>query len=182
MRKRISVYIDGANFYGDMTSINPKYTDTKFDFEKYIKHLIGKNILVRICYYNGSLKRQINPVIFQKQQRLFSRLRNIENCEVIICKRKPRTDGDGNEYHIIKADDVCLALDMLGDAYEDEYDEAILISSDGDFVPLIERVKRLGKEVAICYFGDCVSGELLKNTDNNLLINKKVLRKFFFAN
>jgi len=39
--KRVSVYIDGANFYGGMTSINPRYTDTKFDFEKFIKYLIS---------------------------------------------------------------------------------------------------------------------------------------------
>ena len=90
MGKRISIYIDGANFYGGISSINPKYTDAKFDFERYIKYLVGENELTKIYYYNASLKQQINEELFKKQQRLFSRLRNIRKCKVIICKRKPR--------------------------------------------------------------------------------------------
>ncbi len=180
MLKRISIYIDGANFYVGMTSINPKYTDVKFDFEKYIQNIIGKNNLIKIYYYNGSLKQQINFKIFQKQQKLFSRLRKIKRCEVIICKRKPRINDEGREYHIIKGDDIYLALDMQGDAYENKYDKAILISSDGDFIYLIKRIKALKKEVEVCYFESCVSKQLLKEANEIRLINKKILRKFFF--
>jgi len=50
MIKRVSVYIDGANFYGGLTSINKRFTDTKFDFENYIKSLVGKGDLVSINY------------------------------------------------------------------------------------------------------------------------------------
>ncbi len=37
--KKICIYIDGANFYGGISSINPKYSDTKFDFEKYFNSI-----------------------------------------------------------------------------------------------------------------------------------------------
>jgi len=178
--KRVSVYIDGANFYGGVTSINPKYTDTKFDFENYIKKIISWNVLVEVYYYNGSLKRQIQPHLFKKQQRFFSRLRSIRNFNVIILKRKPRINEYGEEYHTIKGDDICLALDMQGDAYEDKYDKAILISSDGDFVPLIKKVRKLDKEVDVCYFKDCVAKELLKEANKISLIDKKILKKYFF--
>lgn len=180
MTKRISVYIDGANFYGGICSINKKYTDTKFDFEKYIKHLVGKNILVRVYYYNAFVKKKINLKIWNKQRELFNRLSKIKKCKVTLCTKKPRLNILGEEYHIIKGDDICLALDMQGDAYENKYDKAILISSDGDFTPLIERVKKLNKEVCVCYFENCVSDALLNVADEIKLINKKIIKNFFY--
>ena len=182
MKQKVCVYIDGANFYGGLTSINKKYTDEKFDFERYIIRLVKECSLVKIYYYNASLKQHLNKEPFRRQQVLFSRLRKIKNCKVILCKRKPRVDIEGEEYHVIKGDDVYLTLDMIGDAYENVYDKAILMSSDGDFTPLVKRVRKLGKDVNICYFKDCVSGELLKASSNNYLINKKIVKKFFFVN
>ncbi len=67
MAKGISVYIDGANFYGGLTSINKRFTDTKFDFENYIEFLIGKESLVKINYYNALVKKKINEKIWKKQ-------------------------------------------------------------------------------------------------------------------
>ena len=37
MRKRVCVYIDGANFYYGLKTIDKRYSDIFFDFEKYIK-------------------------------------------------------------------------------------------------------------------------------------------------
>ena len=34
--KKVFVYIDGANFYGGLTSLNKNFSDINFDFEKYI--------------------------------------------------------------------------------------------------------------------------------------------------
>ena len=180
MVKRVCIYIDGANFYGGLRSINPRYTDEKFDFENYIKYLTKNYSLIKIYYHNASLKQQLNKEPFRRQQILFSRLRKIKNCEVILCKRKPRTDTEGKEYHVIKGDDVYLTLDMISDAYENKYDKAILISSDGDFTPLVKRVRKLKKEVDICYFKDCVSNDLFKASNKRNLINKKIIKKFFF--
>ena len=178
--KRICVYIDGANFYGGISSINPKYTDTKFDFERYIKNIVGKNQIVKIYYYNALVKKSVNFKIWNKQRELFSRLHRIKNFKVTLCTKKSRLNILGEEYHTIKGDDICLALDMQGDAYENKYDKAILISSDGYFVPLVKNARKLNKEVEICYFRDCVAKELLKEANKNNLINKKIVKKFFF--
>jgi uncharacterized LabA/DUF88 family protein len=51
-----------------------------------------------------------------------------------------------------KAVDTTLATDMLGHAYRDNYDVAFLVAGDGDYVPLVEEVKRLGKVVYVCFF------------------------------
>jgi len=65
--ERISVYIDGANFFGGLRTVNKRYSDTKFDLERYIKKIVGKRDLISVYYYNASLKQQINPKIFRKQ-------------------------------------------------------------------------------------------------------------------
>jgi len=58
--KRVSVYIDGANFYYGLKTINKRYSDIFFDFKKFLKEIIGKNNLVKIYYYNVPLKENFN--------------------------------------------------------------------------------------------------------------------------
>jgi len=53
-----------------------------------------------------------------------------------------------------KGVDIALATDLLGNAYRDNYDAAVLVAGDGDYVPLVEEVKRLGKTVHVIFFGE----------------------------
>lgn len=181
MVKRISVYIDGANFYGGLTSIDGKFTDGKFDFESYVDFLVKGNELIEIKYYNAFVKKNVNEKIWKKQKALFDRLNKIPKCMVRLCTRKSRIDGFGEEYHVIKGDDIMLALDMIEDCYNDKFDKVILISGDRDFAELIKRVNRKGKEVEVCYFQKCASGFLLGHANKTRLINKKIVKRFFWC-
>ena len=105
MENMVCVYVDGANFYGGLTSINERFTDTKFDFESYVNHLIGTDVLVRIYYYNALVKKRINEKIWKKQKDFFDRLRRIPKCKVSLCTRKSRLNILGEEYHSMKGDD-----------------------------------------------------------------------------
>ncbi len=178
--ERLSIYIDGANFFGGLRTINEKYTDTKFDFERYIQEITRNRKLISIYYYNASLKQDLNPEIFQKQQKLFERLRKIENFNLVLCKRQKRETKDGDHYFTIKGDDIHLAIDMLRDAYENKFDTAILISGDGDFAPLVRYVKQKGKKVENHHFAGNISLELLKECNVNAIIDKKIVNKFFY--
>ena len=53
-----------------------------------------------------------------------------------------------------KGVDVALTKDLLSNAFLDNYDVAVLYAGDGDYVPLVEEVKRLGKVVCVAYFGN----------------------------
>ena len=60
-----------------------------------------------------------------------------------------------------KGVDVALTKDLLSHAFQGNYDGAVLIAGDGDYVPLIEEVKRLGKIVCVAFFaGEGLSPEL----------------------
>jgi len=180
MRKNICIYIDGANFYGGLTSINKKYSDNKFDFEKYIKSIIDEDNLIKVYYYNALVKKKINKKIWLKQYNFFERLRKINKFKVCLCTRKSRLNILGEEYHTIKGDDIYLALDMIEDCYNNIFDKAILISGDGDFLELIKRIKKKSKEVELIYFEKCISKDLLKNSNCSKIINKKIVKRFFY--
>ena len=51
-----------------------------------------------------------------------------------------------------KGVDIALTKDMLSNAFLGNYDTAILVAGDGDYVPLVQEVKRLGKRVHVCFF------------------------------
>ena len=180
MVKKVSVYIDGANFVYGLKTLNPKYSDYHFDFEKFIKSIVGKDDLIDISYYNASLKQDINPRRFKEQQKLISRLRKITKCKVILCKRQKRFNKDDEEYYTIKGDDISLALDMLNDAWENKYNKAFLISGDGDFSPLLTYVKSKNKEIEVISFEEIASKSLIKEADKYSPINRKLANKFFW--
>lgn len=180
MGKGISVYIDGANFYYGLKTINKRYSDIFFDFEKFIKEIIGEGILINVYYYNAPLKENLNKYVYWNQMKLFDRLKKIDFFNVVLCKRQRRVDLENKEYYIIKGDDINLSLDMLRDACKDKYDISILISGDGDFSRLVEYVGDEGKEVIIYSFRDLTSMDLINRSNKHFFLNKKTLNRFFF--
>ena len=182
MAKRISIYIDGANFVYGLKSLSPKYSDYHFDFENFFKKIVGNDDLIDILYYNASLKQAVNPRRFREQQRLLARLRRIIKCKVVLCKRQKRFDKDDEEYYTIKGDDINLALDMLNDAWENKFDKAILFSGDGDFTPLLKYVKNKNKKIQVISFDELASRNLISEADKFTFINKKIANKFFWRN
>lgn len=48
-----------------------------------------------------------------------------------------------------KAVDVMIATDMVAMAYDDQYDNAYLISADGDFTPAVKKVRDTGRKVFV---------------------------------
>jgi uncharacterized LabA/DUF88 family protein len=51
-----------------------------------------------------------------------------------------------------KGVDITLSRDVLGHAYSGNYDAALLVAGDGDYIPLVRELKRLGKIVAVSFF------------------------------
>jgi uncharacterized LabA/DUF88 family protein len=50
-----------------------------------------------------------------------------------------------------KGVDIALATDLLGHAFRNNLDAAVLLAGDGDYVPMVEEVKRLGKRVYVAF-------------------------------
>ena len=177
--ERVSVFIDGANFYHSMRTLNQKYSDFYFDFKKFIEKITNKKKLIDVYYFNAPLKQQFNPDIYTKQQLQINRLKK-SGYKVILCKRKKIIDKDGMESHKIKEDDIRLALQMQKGAYDNKYDTAYLFSGDGDFAPLSEYLKIKSKKIKVFYFDDTISFSLLKSCNFNCeTITKKIVNKYY---
>ncbi len=178
--ERVSIFIDGENFLYGIKSLNSKYSEFKFDFDKYIKHLTKDRILIDVYYVIAPLKQEINLKLYQEQQKLLSRL-NKNGIKIVLCKRTKRDNENGTLSHKIKEDDIRLALQMQKDAYEDKFDTAILFGGDGDFVPLNEFISEKQKKMEIVYFKGHTSYTLLRICNfRAYLVNKNILNKFFY--
>lgn len=59
-----------------------------------------------------------------------------------------------------KGVDIALTKDMLTHPFMDNYDTGVLVAADGDYVPLVEEVKRLGKRVILQFLQSGLSDEL----------------------
>lgn len=57
-----------------------------------------------------------------------------------------------------KGVDITLTKDMLSHAFLDNYHIAVLIAGDGDYVPLVQEVQRLGKVVYVAFFSEEQAG------------------------
>ena len=168
--ERVIIFIDGSNFYHSVKETFDLH-DNQVDFRKLIEILRAGRLLVGVYYYNASLDRGYNVEVYWKQQKFFSDLRNIPGFHVILANMRKIRKPDGTFEFAVKGDDVYLTTDMVSLAYENQYDTAILVSGDGDFVPALKRIQKLGKRVENAYFSISRSDFLKKVCNSSLLLD-----------
>lgn len=62
--------------------------------------------------------------------------------------------------------DITLATDMLNHAYSDNFDIAVLVAGDEDYVPLVQEVKHRGKQVSLWFLENGLSPDLKRECDS----------------
>ncbi len=77
-----------------------------------------------------------------------------------------------------KGVDVQLAIDMLVGAYENQYDTAIMISSDTDLLPAVKKVRQLHKTVEYIGFIHQPSIALKNQASSSRLLTRKDVLPF----
>lgn len=65
-----------------------------------------------------------------------------------------------------KAVDIALATDSLMLAAEGRSQATVIMSGDGDFVPVVDALKRLGQRVIVCAFGSSTNREMVIAADD----------------
>ncbi|HBB02766.1 MAG: hypothetical protein US89_C0009G0052 [Candidatus Peregrinibacteria bacterium GW2011_GWF2_38_29] len=153
-KERVYVYIDGSNLYHNLRRSNCGHIN--FNFKKFVNYFVKDRKLEGVGYYIG----QIRPIDNNKKSQRLHRFQQIGN---IFTE---------------KGVDVRIAIDLVEGAYENRYDKAILISSDGDLAPAIEMVKRKNKAVEIVSFKDNPSYLLMQKANYKHFIDKVDLQRF----
>jgi len=147
-KEKVAIYIDGSNLY---FSIKDTF-NCRIDLEKFCKKLANNFELVKINYYIAPVDQLENPKAYAQQQSFFEKLKKIEKLNLIFGRLEKRKK-DGEIYHVEKATDVNLALDLALDAQKGEYDKAFLISNDGDFSGAVSAAVGFKREVIYVAIG-----------------------------
>ncbi len=135
--ERIIIFIDNSNIFQGFR----KYS-IKADYEK-LKNIITRGRdLQGIFLYEGV----VYPMSPEKKK-WYEDLSN-RSGYVIKASFDKITFNEAIEKKI----DIKIAIDIISLAYENAYDTAVLISGDGDFIPVVKKVKELDKNVEVWAF------------------------------
>lgn len=147
--RRVVFYVDGFNLYYGLrrSGLRRCYW---LDPQKLAQSLLRQDqALVCIKYFTsmitpspddpGKVDRQLAfveaiqtlPLVRMFYGQYQDRMKPCEKCKADVWTSKE------------KMTDVNIAVELLTDAYEDAYDDAILVSADADLVPPIRAVRRL---------------------------------------
>lgn len=177
-KERIIIFIDGSNLYHIVKRLFPDKKAMGFNFDKFISYLAQNRKVVRTYYYTAPLDWKKDEEKYAKQQQFFEKLENLSNFKLILC-RMQKVKIDGRIIYQVKEDDIHLTVDMVKLAYNNAYDAAILVSSDGDFVPAVLAVKEIGKNVENIGFENVFSYHLKQECDRFRKLRKKEVAQFF---
>jgi uncharacterized LabA/DUF88 family protein len=160
---KICIFFDGQNFYRSLQ----RFDDTlRVDYDRlatWITQAVGgSSAMFGGAYYyvgvsadapqvvEGFLKGlELRPGYFVKRDK---RVRRSVRCPAC---------GAENEYTTEKRVDARLVADLIHFAANGAYDAAVLVSGDDDFVPAVEAVNALGKQVWVAtWSADELSSDL----------------------
>lgn len=158
MRERVAIFIDGSNLYNGMRE---NLRSTRVNLSELMRQLGRERELVRCYYFNAPLTDDYEEELRDGQQRFFESLRRIPYVTVRLGRLHRRPDGALVE----KGIDVAIAVEALSLAHQNAYDACLLVSGDGDYVELVEAIKRLGKHVEVAMFKNQSAGVLLEHAD-----------------
>jgi len=169
---RVMIFIDGSNLYH---SLKAHFKRTDMDIGRFCQKLLDKRRLVRMYYYNAQVGRKEEPERYKDQQKFFAGVVAIPYTELRLGRLVYNNWPSTPPYE--KGVDIQLATDMITHSFKGNYDVAILVAGDNDFVGALQSVKDNGKNVEVALFGkERTSMQLRKVADRVITIDGRLLR------
>ena len=160
-QQRVGVFVDVQNMYYSARALYSK----KVNFKKILESAVGKRHLVRAIAYGITTE--------EAHEGDFHQALSDQGFEV---RTKPLQTFAGGQK---KGDwDVGIAMDVL--QLEPKIDVAVLVSGDGDFIPLVEFSQRKGLRMEGMGFRSSTSGALVESVDSFTDLSENT-RKFLIA-
>lgn len=144
--QRVGVFIDVQNLYHSAKNIY----NSKVNFEKIMDLAVANRNLIRAFAYVIRTKTGEEKLFFDALTKLGIETRVKDLQEFYGGAKK----GDW---------DVGLAVDAI--RISNSVDSLVIVSGDGDFVPLVEYLKNQGKRVEVIAFGKSSSRSLVESAD-----------------
>ena len=176
--KRVTVYIDGFNFYYALKRTKKIDSDWKqfywIDFVKLFSLFLGEDqVLQKVVYFTAS---PLNPQKSSRQSALlnankfindgrFEIIRGKYFTKQIICPNCTFAIDRPEE----KRTDVNISVQLIGDCALDKTDILILVTADSDLVPPIEFIQKYysQKKVKVYFPPNSFCNDLKDNINSN---------------
>lgn len=152
--QRVAVLIDVQNFYHSAKNLYGK----RVNFKKILEEAVSNRQLVRCFAYVVKTETKEEKTFFDALENLGIEIR-VKDLQVFYGGAK-------------KADwDVGIAIDAVRLA--NLVDVIILMSGDGDFVPLVEHLKNTGVQIEVVAFSKSASSKLQEDADDFFDLSEK---------
>jgi uncharacterized LabA/DUF88 family protein len=172
MSERVMVFIDGSNLYH---SLKNHFRRTDLEIGRFCSKLVGRRSLIRTYYYNAKVGLKEEPERYRHQQAFFNSVSKIPYTELRLGHLIYNNWPNVPPYE--KGIDVQLATDLITHNFKNNYDVAILVAGDNDYVGAIQAVKDNGKHVEVALFGmEGTSRQLRNVADKVIPINSRLLK------
>ncbi len=160
--QRVGVFIDVQNMYYSAKNL----FGAKVNFGNIVKEACAGRKLIRAIAYVVSTESK-------DEQPFFDALYNLG----IETKDKPLQIFYGGEK---KADwDVGITVDAI--RLSPSIDAVVIVSGDGDYLPLVDYLRNQGKQVEVVAFGNTASSRLTEAADDFIDLSQEK-SKFLIAN
>lgn len=147
--QRVGVFIDVQNMYYSARNLHNK----KVHFGNIVKESVAGRKLIRAIAYVVRTETKEEAPFFEALYNLGIETRE-KDLQIFQSGMK-------------KADwDVGLAVDAIRLA--PSLDAIVIVSGDGDYLPLVEYLQSMGKQVEIAAFGETTSSKLVEQADDVL--------------
>ena len=182
---RYCFYIDGFNVYYALQE-KPQYRKYKWlNYRRLAETVVqARDEITGIFYFTAFVVWKPQSVARHEEYIRILRSVGVEtvrgrfmrkSIECHLCHKVFRT-------HEEKQSDVNIALKVLGDAVDDLYDKAVIISADSDLLPVIKSVQKHTpeKEIGVMFPIGHSSFELRQNAAFRRKMPEKLLRECQF--
>jgi len=176
IKEKCIILIDGSNFFFKLKDLKLNNL-IDFNFKEFSKMLAGSDDLVDSTYYIGKIKTdktEKTQKLFNNQRKLLANLKKHSYKYILGYLMKSAKDDIYHE----KGVDVNIAIDILTAAYEKKCTKILLVSSDTDLIPAIQRAIQKGITVEYIGFKHLPSRAMMNKCSSYKLLEKADLHRF----
>ncbi len=160
--EKIIIFVDNSNIFHSFQKLR-----FHCDYIKLKEVLTGGRNLIDIILYTG-----IMYPVKKKDKRFLSKLHHLG---YNVKTRSIKVAPDGRK--VEKRIDVLMAVDIIASVFEIKYDIVVIVSGDGDFVPVVKKLKELNKGIEIWSFKQLLSEQLKSLVGDNIFYIDDVLEQ-----
>jgi uncharacterized LabA/DUF88 family protein len=155
------IFVDGENLairYGRLLQENARQPPDHVVYEPDV--FVWSRALNSTCFWGGVLRKYYYTSLRGDEERIVQVTEQLKEAGIEAPNVFKRTKDRGS-----KRVDIQLTTDMLLHASRKNFETAVLIAGDEDYVPLVEAVKSEGRRVLVWFISNGISPALRRAAD-----------------